>query len=176
MFPDDTDSEFWSTGGTPVGTWNEDMTSNVPGDRRGLGSSGPFTLTPNQVETITFAYLFAQDYSGSGNRTAIDILLDRSEHISDLVEQNITCSSLPVGIDDVEEIDFTIFPNPSSSIVHINSEFSIEEIQILNLSGQQMPIKRINSDKLDVSNLATGIYFIKVKSEGRETVRKFMKS
>ncbi len=68
-----------------------------------------------------------------------------------------------------------IFPNPSSSILIIeNFEKQIQKIEFLDLQGRI--IKTINENKneyqIDISNLQTATYIIKLSTEiGSETVR-----
>ena len=58
----------------------------------------------------------------------------------------------------------TIYPNPANKILHIESskDLSIKEMHILNVQGQE--IQRFISAKqeLDLGNLPTGIYFLKI--------------
>ncbi len=45
--------------------WSEVSESNPPGDRRSLGSIGPFTLDPGKGKCIDFAYVLGRDSSGN---------------------------------------------------------------------------------------------------------------
>lgn len=53
--------------------WTEGTAGNVPGDRRFLQSSGPFTLMPGAVNTITVGVVWAKASSG-GNTGSLDLL------------------------------------------------------------------------------------------------------
>jgi len=65
MFPDDTDQEFfWGTQGKPVPRWNEELSGNVPADRRFLHSAGPFKLEPGAINDITVGVVWARALSG----------------------------------------------------------------------------------------------------------------
>ena len=71
MFPGDSDTLNWGTGGTDPGfDWSEfepngaGSTSNTPGDRRFVQSAGPFTLRPGAVNNITVGIVYARSYEG----------------------------------------------------------------------------------------------------------------
>ena len=53
--------------------WTEGTAGNVPGDRRFLQSSGPFTLMPGAVNNITVGVVWAKATSG-GNIGSLDLL------------------------------------------------------------------------------------------------------
>lgn len=68
-----------------------------------------------------------------------------------------------------------IFPNPSSNILFIdNIEKQIQKIEIFDLQGRMIKTINENSDKyqIDISNLLSTTYLIKLSTEtGSETVR-----
>ncbi|NVO02969.1 MAG: T9SS type A sorting domain-containing protein [Bacteroidetes bacterium] len=72
--------------------------------------------------------------------------------------------------------DFNLFPNPSSDFFTISiSERA--DLVILNSNGQTIKsLKNIdNKSTLNVSNLANGVYFIKVQTDTGVSVKKFIK-
>ncbi|MEX1002537.1 MAG: T9SS type A sorting domain-containing protein [Crocinitomicaceae bacterium] len=64
MFPGDSDSLGWGTGGIPQQPWTEQTAGNVPYDRRFAQSSGPFILEPGAVNNITYGVCWARAVSG----------------------------------------------------------------------------------------------------------------
>ena len=71
--------------------------------------------------------------------------------------------------------DFTVYPNPSNSIVHVTSvEAKIETIQIISLDGRE--IQSVSDSKIDISALSNGIYLLQVKTtEGKTGTKKIVK-
>ena len=75
---------------------------------------------------------------------------------------------------------FTIFPNPSSNYITIATENNliINTVEVYNILGQTV-ISKSNifqvQTNLNVSNLNSGIYFVRVASENGISVRKFVK-
>ncbi len=48
--------------------WTELSAKNRPGDRRGLGTFGPITLSPGETQELTAAFLYSQASSGKTSR------------------------------------------------------------------------------------------------------------
>ncbi len=80
-----------------------------------------------------------------------------------------------LSINDNKINKITIYPNPTKSIINIDANGSIiEEIAIINLQG--IVLKNIpHKNKIDVSELATGLYFIRLSVNGKTITKKFIK-
>lgn len=75
-------------------SWSETQAGNPPGDRRGLGSVGPFVLAAGGKECIDLAFIFAQD---STNIKSVDLLKARTKPIHDFyASQTYQCDSIKV--------------------------------------------------------------------------------
>jgi hypothetical protein len=85
----------------------------------------------------------------------------------------------PSSINDLYTPNFTVYPNPASDVLHINAEREIHAIVIQNVLGQQFNrINNIRSNTLDlnISELRSGIYFIRILGKnGSTSVRNFIK-
>ena len=66
MFPGDSDTLNWGTGGVDPGfkNWSEQTNNNPAGDRRFVQSAGPFTLRPGAVNNITVGIVYARSSEG----------------------------------------------------------------------------------------------------------------
>lgn len=58
------------------------------------------------------------------------------------------------------ETEFSIYPNPSSSYVNIESEIEIKKVELINIQGQK--IIQTSQSQLDLTDIPNGIYFLKV--------------
>jgi hypothetical protein len=67
-----------------------------------------------------------------------------------------------------------IYPNPTASVVHFANLSEFSQIEVVNLSGQVL-MSSIAVSEIDVSELRTGLYFIKVRDDEEEQVFKLMK-
>ncbi|PZU85709.1 MAG: hypothetical protein DI529_09515 [Chryseobacterium sp.] len=69
-----------------------------------------------------------------------------------------------------------IFPNPVQDFVNIESDKNFIAYEIIDNSGKLIFQKDFKSNKINISNLKTGVYFIKLKSLSNETnIVKFIK-
>jgi len=74
-----------------------------------------------------------------------------------------------------------IYPDPASTELTVNVEFDTrwmgKEIQVVNIAGQIQLRKTISSkiQKLDVSQLKPGLYFIRGEKDGERIIEKFVK-
>jgi len=72
---------------------------------------------------------------------------------------------------------FVFYPNPMENVLHITSNTSIDNVVIYNMLGQKIMDQNIGatSTQLEVSNLATGAYLMKVVSEGQTGTYRLIK-
>jgi hypothetical protein len=73
--------------------------------------------------------------------------------------------------------NFKYYPNPVKHLLTINNTAVIDEIEIYAISGKSILSKRIDSDhaEIDLSNVSSGLYFLKVKAEGQVKIVKLVK-
>ena len=69
------------------------------------------------------------------------------------------------------------YPNPVKNSLTISNSSTIDDIEITSILGQKMIMKSINDlqTEIDLSELANGVYFVKVKSEEQEKTVKIVK-
>ena len=72
--------------------------------------------------------------------------------------------------------EIKIFPNPVSTILHIDSQnIEISSIEVMNISGEQ--VQEINGDlkSLNLTGLSSGIYLINLYTSHGNVVKKIAK-
>jgi hypothetical protein len=76
------------------------------------------------------------------------------------------------------ESTITVFPNPSSDYITINTAYKNANIQILNVLGETIynNIEKNEITKVNTSEYAPGIYFVKVTADNKSQTTKFVKS
>jgi photosystem II stability/assembly factor-like uncharacterized protein len=87
-------------------------------------------------------------------------------------------SDIVLGIDDNSVISaIAMYPNPAVSVVNIDmrgEEYDFN-VSLIDINGRLLQKKRFsNKIQLNVSEIPTGIYFIKVTSEGSEITKKLI--
>jgi len=86
-------------------------------------------------------------------------------------------NSLDLGVRDNSLFGFSFSPNPTNDVLQLTSTEAIERIEVYNILGQQLIIKTMgtNHGTLDVSNLETGTYLMKVTVNGQLGSYRFIK-
>ena len=80
-----------------------------------------------------------------------------------------------VAICEVESDKLQIFPNPAQVEISIQSEFLIEKVEIYSITGTLLRIENNFKVKISVSDLAQGIYFLKLHTDKGVVNSKFVK-
>ena len=82
-----------------------------------------------------------------------------------------------------DEVEMTIYPNPASDYVNVqlNSSDKIDEINIFNVSGQNVLHisggKQSSISNVSLMDLATGTYFMRIRTENQKlAIRKLIKN
>ena len=95
---------------------------------------------------------------------------EESEHSEECIVSLIFAS--------IEENNITIgiYPNPVNNILYIETEVEIKEVVVYDVYGrQQSTVNGQQSLSIDLSNLNTGIYFVKINTNQGEIVKRFIK-
>jgi hypothetical protein len=99
-------------------------------------------------------------------------------------EPGSICDSLHIGIDDVIKPiqEFTLFPNPTRNVLYITQETGndLNSLILFNSIGQKQQvnysvIKNGEYVEINVSSLASGIYFVELVTERQKVVKRFIK-
>jgi len=78
------------------------------------------------------------------------------------------------GIDKISVFNLSVYPNPVKQDLYIQSDFSIEKVEIYNQSGACVLINDNFMEKVDVSSLADGFYLVRIYAEGVSETRKIV--
>ena len=70
---------------------------------------------------------------------------------------------------------FAIFPNPTNSILTIQTEEEITSITIYNTIGEACSFKPLSIKSIDISGLSSGVYYLEVKTAKGLAHKKFVK-
>ena len=184
LFSGDTDPLEYGTGGiTPSAPiWSEVSEANSPADRRGVGSTGPFTFEPDSSVSITLAYVFGRDYQTTGNQAGVIVMQERVDSIRSYYLDDFTsvCGGT-VGISekDKQEHLLSIYPNPFNNAFTINYELvnNTALLEVYNVLGEKTQTKTItqNSTIVDLSNQTNGFYFVTITDGTNRISKKIVK-
>jgi len=79
---------------------------------------------------------------------------------------------------DFELSKLSVYPNPANNTLNfdMNDSIAINSISIIDVTGKVITPKfDLNSKTIDVSNLQSGVYFVRFDSEGQSLTKKFIK-
>ena len=87
------------------------------------------------------------------------------------VDYFISVTQLNTGLNDVAQSSVTLVPNPANAYVDLKGVENVEDIRILDVAGRQVAYHdgRL-SQRIDLSALSPGTYFVKATVAGKETI------
>jgi hypothetical protein len=60
-----------------------------------------------------------------------------------------------------------VFPNPTNNVLNIDAPTEIQELAILDLQGRVVQTYFNIQDKVDISSVSNGTYYLKIKTENK---------
>jgi len=130
----------------------------------------------NANQNVTWSVAEGSDYASVNSNGLVTAIANGTAKIraTSIVNQSVfgeidvTINS-GLSIDNLENnSSLRIYPNPTSSIINIETSAEINEIIVSNTIGQE--IIKTNGNKVDLSTLKTGIYIIKIQLEDNTSV------
>ncbi len=82
-----------------------------------------------------------------------------------------------VGIDELELTNVSVYPNPATNVLYVNLSSINYSLEVINLIGEVVlkAENKSNTTSLELSNLKSGVYYLKISSEGKQKQMKFVK-
>ncbi len=132
-----------------------------------------FATYPEQSgAAVSFTYAISPEYYIDAGYYVPQIQIEDTTYYQAIAI--IWKDTISVGVNNDDNYDNIIFPNPANSL--INVPFYIGwEYQIYDVLGNCVQTDIIKSDKINISRLSTGFYTIRFFNEGRQVVVKMMK-
>ena len=82
--------------------------------------------------------------------------------------------SLPkLGTSEVNQVEYSVFPNPTSDIINIETKGKLSSSILYNMTGQK--VLSTNEKQLNISSLPKGTYVLKTIIDGNENTKKIIK-
>lgn len=82
-----------------------------------------------------------------------------------------------VGIADVVESSFSVYPNPANEVLNITTNTIYDRLEILNYLGRTVYVDKVNrkNSQIDISYLNSGLYFVRLSGKNGVATKKFIK-
>ncbi|MCT4663718.1 MAG: T9SS type A sorting domain-containing protein [Flavobacteriales bacterium] len=88
---------------------------------------------------------------------------------------NITILATEVGIDENDQQEIDIYPNPTHGVLHINSDAQLwKRMSIHGMSGKLL-MQSTYKNQWDISQLSKGVYFLKLSNGSKSVVTKIQR-
>jgi hypothetical protein len=200
LFPGNSDPYGIGLGGsiaspqTPMGSygttgWTQAQGGVVKNDMRFLIGVGPFTMQPQGTYEVEYALVFDQDSANCGGG-ANDCVLPRLAQDNNRIRNWYASNSFPsclnlstVSIKENKNIDAAVklYPNPATDYLYI--EFSESKnkvtVEVFDIMGKIVKAGTFNDERkyitLPVSELAKGLYTVKISGTDMTVTKKFVK-
>lgn len=127
----------------------------------GQGSFGPEQIITTQVQSARDAK--AADLNGNG---FLDVI-----SASFFDDKIAWYANQILSTNDFNKTHFTLYPNPTPDYINIQTTEIVSKITLHNVQGRTLDFVLV-SDKIDISNLAPGVYFLKIKFDNNSEVNK----
>lgn len=165
MYPGTTNSIYYPA----FGEWSEGSAGNAPGDRRMIGSIGPFTFAPGDYKSLDVGYTWSRAASG-GPLASITELQNDVNSLRILYNSGVLTSIPNVSTEEASLI--SVFPNPASEVVTIQNSDTDKQynIKIEDTVGRIVYQKESISDNkhsIDVRDLSKGLYIVTMVKSGK---------
>ncbi|MDL2296455.1 T9SS type A sorting domain-containing protein [Bacteroidales bacterium OttesenSCG-928-B11] len=144
------------------------------------GDDKAFSFTPNtnyKIDSVFIDGIYNQHATAEGSYTFANVSADHTIHVTFAIID--TSDNIP---NYHIENSISIYPNPAinQAVIEISNFESlqkVENIEIYDVFGKLLQTVPVSSKKthFDVSNLTSGVYFIKVKIEYGVVTKKFIK-
>ena len=186
MYPSTSDPlNYGTVGVTPSpANWSETTSGNPSGDRRGVGSSGPFTIQPGGMIEIDLALVFGRDMTGSGPQAGVAAMQQSIDFVRTEFLNGLTSDCSPGVITKINntplrEHSLSIYPNPFKNQFTINYELENNTalLEVFNVMGKKIQSKTItqNATIVDLSIQPKGFYFVTINDGTNRISKKIVK-
>ena len=149
--------------------------SNASSFNQNIGSWNVSSVT-NMDSMFYFASNFNQDIS-NWCVTNIDSEPSDFSTNSSLTEGNkpVWGSCPTASVDEFNQLDISVYPNPTSDIVYIDGNYTQLEAVVYDILGKQVINKSITNN-IDVSQLEKGVYILQLSDGVKLTTQRIIKN
>ncbi|MCX7862293.1 MAG: glycosyl hydrolase family 18 protein [Bacteroidales bacterium] len=142
-----------------------------------------YVVFQNNSQYANFYFWDFGDGQTSNDPNPYHIYSNSGNYIVTLTASNTYCNSIitdtialiPTNIPFTLPVGINVFPNPTSQFIAIKSQFAINKVNIYNLLHQNLLSVDNSFDKIDVSTLPSGIYFLHIETVENSYKLKFIK-
>lgn len=138
----------------------------------GDGSPNSNVAYPSHTYTVAGTYdiyMYVTDANGCGGYYHQNANVYKTANSNSMIQVNVV--NLTTGLQQLDtNNDISIFPNPATEKIYINSPFTEKELtaELFDVTGKLVLSEKINSNSfVDVSSLNNGMYTLTIKTESK---------
>ncbi len=124
----------------------------------------------------TYTIPYTGSFDGEPGMSYIAVVYAGNDQVSDAYRFTVADQ---VGIEDVELTDhLLVYPNPAEDVVNVTATTNVNNIEVFSLDGKMVMSDNFVGDtrvKIDVDDLAAGIYVLKVHADGQTHMCRIIK-
>jgi len=112
--------------------------------------------------------------------TEVVIYIRSNFSIDDATEvfyDNISLQADALSVDEFSTTSLKVYPNPANDVINIGSnDTQISEVILYDILGTKvLSQNELSNNRLDISGLTSGVYFMKISANGNSITRKIIK-
>jgi len=123
-----------------------------------------FTLAPNEEGDMKVSYR----PNGTEGSSEVHILIyDPLDSLNTVQEHSYFGTATTVSVEEPEEVDFTIYPNPARDYVVLPQNNQITKAILYNIAGKQVKTFDLvtNTNRFDIADIMRGTYLLQFIDE-----------
>ena len=187
----DQDLYFWKNNSVTTNNWLKLNLEGTQSNRDGIGSTIEISVDGQKQYAYTHSgegYLSqnsATKIFGLGTNSVVDyVKVTWLSGIEDFI-YNVNANQLidivegdhpELSVDEFSFQNITLYPNPVENTLYIQSNIYDIQVEVYTILGKSYSLKKlVNSNQIDVSELVSGLYFVKLKKGSQTTIKRFIK-
>ncbi|MEN9304549.1 MAG: hypothetical protein RL264_2978 [Bacteroidota bacterium] len=151
-------------------------TLSITSDAVCFGGISPLSATP-EGGTFSGVHVVGSNFDASelplGNSYPVTYTFIDVNNCTYSTTENVV-TEICESVDELEKAWFTIYPNPTSEMLHFNGLTTASDYSIFSINGGVL-MTGTTSEVINVASLQAGYYWITVKENGKSATAKFIK-
>ncbi|MBT7307294.1 MAG: T9SS type A sorting domain-containing protein, partial [Gammaproteobacteria bacterium] len=141
------------------------------------------TATPPAVTVVTthdsaiVSVTDATDLAGDEAARTTTVLITAEDEVA--TKTYTVIFSLAVGVENLVGASMEIFPVPANNELFVKSAESLSELRVISITGSTIQVVELSGEKsaqLNISELESGVYFLKLSGESSTQILRFVKN
>lgn len=149
-----------------IANWNIDTTSLMV-NHIDLSDSTSIILVNNTADSCTWTIngtVYVGDTLNYQANWGDIISITQTVHRNCITKSSfieLTIEENPSGIESLQRHEIRVYPNPSQNEIFVEANLGLTQYEIYNVNGQLIQFETLENNRIDISNLKSGLYFIR---------------